>query len=234
MIARKILGILVPCFTLFFGLFLILQYKDAFTAMGQYGPYGYYGYIIFLVIVIILGVLIMSFSIPGILMFSISRKPRTGKMYYLNLSWVKYSLLFLLVMNIFIIPITSNMSQYGTQVGNILKDWHAYIHLIFGVAWIVLFIVARVLRKKHKLAAPIVGSIGAALWIIITPICFGFTNLGWAAYVMGMLALLCHIALQFVEFCCRIRIAEKRPAGQRDEPKPMPKPKPKPAYIPED
>lgn len=235
MIARKVLGILVPCYTFLFGLFLILQYKDIYGILGQYAQLGYYGIVVFLIIVIIVGIFIMGFSIPGILMFSISRKPRTGKMYYLNLGWVKYSILFLTFMQIFLTPIISSaMSQYGQAIANSFKDWRIPVHLIFGIIWIVLFAVARGLRKRHKLAAPIVTSVGAAAWIIITPICFQFNSLGWAAYVAGIFALLSHLALQFVEFGCKIRIAEKKPAGQKAEPKPLPKPKPKPEYVPED
>jgi len=240
MVARKILGILVPSMVLFYGLFFILEFKDYYRSIGGAFSSGSFGLGLYLIIYIMIGVLTMAFAIAGILMFSISRKPRTGKMYYLNLSWVKYGGVFAVFLVMFLMPLSTNIAQYGQYVQSMFKTWQYPVYLVSGVVFIVIFSIGRKLRKRHKLAAAIVNTVGAGIWIIMSGVCSAFVFLqandamGWGAYIFGAAALLCHSALQFVEFGCNIRIAEKKPAGQKAEPKPLPKPKPKPEYVPED
>jgi len=226
MIVRKILGILLHSCVLAFGIFLILTGMTLYGVnydMGLVGRAQYYGVLIAMIMFLLVGILIICFAIPGIIMWAIRLKPRMGKIHYLNIGWVVSGFAFVYFFAIMLYPIAQYFFSYPSAFGEYYKmiftDWHVYVFYIGYLVYAILFAVGHSLKKKKKyLAGAIVFDIGILFFAVMLPLGYRDpitgTNGGmfWACYVFGLIILLLHSAMCWIEIGTRHYILEQGPS----------------------
>lgn len=232
MIVRKILGIVLHAYVLLFGVFLILAgltYYGINYNLSIVGQAQYYGAIIAIIICMIVGILACCFAIPGIIMWSMRAKPRMGKLHYLNIGWVVSGVAFTHIMEIMLFPLAQPYFSYPSYIGEYYKqqftDWHVYVFYIGFLIYAILFAVGHGLKKGKKyLAGAIVFDIGIVVYAVMNPLGYQYSGIDWACYVFGLMILLLHSAMCWIEIGTKNYILEKGPAIKA--PKPVaPKPK---------
>lgn len=99
--------------------------------MALVGRAQYYGVLIAMIMFLLVGILIICFAIPGIIMWAIRLKPRMGKIHYLNIGWVVSGFAFVYFFAIMLYPIAQYFFSYPSAFGEyyrmIFTDWHVYV-----------------------------------------------------------------------------------------------------------